>query len=125
LDIVTHTVNSTHLAQQVGAAISELGYKMPELMSGVGHRQGLGTIGDTITSQNLDPLRTLQGIWIQSQIPRQFHIYLHKARGSYQRWIHPCIEAFRQMRIGISELETNCERIGVKDCGASNLGNIL
>ena len=45
LDVVAHPVAADHFAQQVGAAIAELGYEVSELVAGVGECERFGAVG--------------------------------------------------------------------------------
>jgi hypothetical protein len=65
LDVVAYTVTRRHLAQQVGAAIAELRYEMPELVSGICNSQRLGSLGDAVAGKYLYTSLARQRVWIQ------------------------------------------------------------
>ena len=52
VDVMVNAVRSGNLAQQEGAAIPQLRNEVSELMAGIGHGQGLGTLGDTIAGKD-------------------------------------------------------------------------
>jgi hypothetical protein len=54
------------LSQEVRAAIAELRDKMPELVSGVGERQGFGSLRYSVAGQDLDALLGRQRSGVQT-----------------------------------------------------------
>src|SRR6185437_15071187 len=56
LDVATDAVLVDDLAKQDGAAVAELGHKMPELMAGIGHRDRLGTVGQPLAGEDFRAL---------------------------------------------------------------------
>ena len=48
------------LSQQEGTAVSQLRNEVSELMAGIGHGHGIGTLGDTIAGQYGGPFGRIQ-----------------------------------------------------------------
>src|SRR6185437_3750139 len=56
LDIAAHTVGVDDLAEQDGAAVTELRHEMTELMAGIGHRDRIGAFREPFAGKDFSSL---------------------------------------------------------------------
>ena len=62
LDVVARAVAGDDFAEQVGAAVAELGDEVAELVAGVGLGERLGACGDAVAGEDFDAFRRGEGI---------------------------------------------------------------
>ena len=71
LDVAADAVLVDDFAEQDGAAIAQLGHKMPELVAGIGHRDRVGALGDALAGQNLGAFRAIEQVRIEPELDSQ------------------------------------------------------
>ncbi len=57
LDVAARPVLVDDLAEQDGAAVTELGHEVAELVAGIGHGNGIGAFGHALSGQDFRPFR--------------------------------------------------------------------
>ena len=71
LDVAADAVRVDDFAEQNGAAIAQLGHKMPELVAGIGHRDRVGALRDALAGENLGAFRAIEQVRIEPQLDGQ------------------------------------------------------
>ena len=81
LNVVAQAVAAYYLAEQVGAAVAELGHEIAELMTCVGEGDGLGSLGHAIACENFDAFRACERFGIKAKV-RASSVFTLTRRGA-------------------------------------------
>ncbi len=71
LNVTADAVGVDNLAEQDGAAVTELRHEMTELVAGIGHRNRVGAVGDTLARQDFGALGGAEPVGIEAEMDRQ------------------------------------------------------
>ena len=93
------------LAEQDRASIAELRHEIAELVSGIGHRNRLGSVREALASQNLDALGAGEPVWIDAKLKRQFAVQADELGRRRRGWSNPRVEPLGQANVGVVEWE--------------------
>ena len=118
LDVAAHAVGVDDFAEQDGAAVTELRHEMTELVAGIGHRNRVRALGNTLAGQDLGSLGALEEVGIEAKVDRERPVQFDQPRGCHGRRDYPREKIRRQGRIGI--LEGKMHRHGAKIGMAGN-----
>ncbi|MHC2692970.1 hypothetical protein ACVME9_005461 [Bradyrhizobium liaoningense] len=113
LDVAADAALVDDLAEQDGAAVAELGHEMPELVAGIGHRDGIGSGRNRLAGQDLGTLRGFQQVRIQPELDCQRPVQLDQPGGGDRGRRDAGKEAVRQRRIGVLEGEMHRHRLKI------------
>jgi hypothetical protein len=105
LDVAADAVPIDDLAEQDRSSVAELGHELPELVAGIGHGDGVGSIRNRLPGQDFGALGGLQGGRIEPELDRQGPVQLDQPGGSNRGRRDAGEEAVRQRRIGVLEGE--------------------
>src|SRR4051812_30162964 len=87
---------STTSPRQSGAPVAKLRNEMPELVSGIGEGDRLGSVGEPLASEHIDVFGTGEPIRIEAEVTRQIAVQLHQSRRPNGCGRHACEKAARQ-----------------------------
>ncbi len=105
MDIAAHAIGVDHLAEQDGAAVTELGNEMAELVAGIGHRNRVRPVRNTLAGEDLGSLRAGEPVRIEAEVNSKRPVQLDQSRRSDGRRGDACEKVRRQRRIGIFEVK--------------------
>ncbi len=86
-----------------GAAVAQLRDEVPELVSGVGHGDGVAAVGDAVAGEDGDAFRRGQRLRIDAKFKCQGFVDADQAGGCNGGRLHARVEALRQAGIGVVE----------------------
>ena len=116
LDVAADAVLVDDLAEQDGAAVTELGHEMAELVPGIGHGDRLGALGQAFAGEDFGALGRRKLVRIEPELNSQLPVQLDQAGGGHGRWRHAGEEIRRQGGIGVLEgkLQRHGSKIGAR-----------
>ena len=71
LYVTAHPVPVDNFAEKDGAAVPELRHEMPELVAGIRERDGLGTVRNELTGEDLNPVWAGEPVGIEAKVHRR------------------------------------------------------
>ncbi len=103
LDVIALAVTPDDFAEQVGAAVAELGYEIAELVARICHCERLGALCKAIAGEDFDACLKCQRFGIEAKAAGEFDVELNQAWGGDRGRIDAGIEALGQPGIGVVE----------------------
>ncbi|GCC47720.1 hypothetical protein chiPu_0031879, partial [Chiloscyllium punctatum] len=103
LDVAAEAALVDDFAEQDGAAVAELGNKVPELVAGIGHGDRVGPLGQPLAGEDFGALRCCQQVRIQPELDRQRPVQLDQPGGGHGGRRDAGKKVRRQRRIGVLE----------------------
>ena len=88
---------------------------MTELVAGIGHRDRVGPVGNTLAGEDFGSLRATEPVRIETEVYRQRPVQFDQPRRSHRRRRNPREKPGRQRRIGIleGEMDRHGPKIGI------------
>src|SRR3954452_21649607 len=74
LYVTAHPVPVDNFAEKDGAAVPELRHEMPELVAGIRERDGLGTVRNELTGEDLNPVWAGEPVGIEAKVHSELRI---------------------------------------------------
>jgi hypothetical protein len=68
LNVPTDTVSINHFTEEDSAAVTELRRKVPELVAGISHSNGLCRIRNAVAGQKLNSVRAGEVIRVEAEL---------------------------------------------------------
>src|SRR5262249_32141004 len=112
LDIAAHAAPIDDLAKKDGAPIAQLGHKMPELMAGIRHRDGIATLRHAVARNDSQAYPRSALCRIEPELHGKRFVQTNKLWRHHRCRTEPRKESFRQTPVAVIEgKKAGCWRV--------------
>ena len=112
LDVAADAVGVDHLAEQDRAAVTQLRHEMAKLVTGIGHGDRVGAVGQALAGEDFRAFRAFQPVRIEPELERQRPVQFYQPGRDDRGRRNAGEKVRRQRRIGV--LEGEMHRHGLK-----------